>query len=142
MWKNLKSNKSLQPKRGQTAKTNSRPAKPDCRNCGACCVGPEDFGIHADLLSEDIDRLTLHYRRTHVVHSHQWYSRRFDRTMYTDRPALASKPHADGFACVAFTGRVGGPCRCKIYERRPYICRDFEPGSPECLGARKDAKLS
>ena len=30
---------------------------------------------------------------------------------------------------------------CAIYERRPTPCREFSPGSPECLVAREEAGL-
>ena len=40
--------------------------------------------------------------------------------------------------CVAAKGqgKIGKACSCSIYARRPKVCRDFEPGSADCLAAR------
>ena len=31
--------------------------------------------------------------------------------------------------------------RCRIYERRPTVCRDFEMGGSECIAERSAAQL-
>jgi Fe-S-cluster containining protein len=41
--------------------------------------------------------------------------------------------------CVGLHGRVGGPCGCTIYDRRPQNCRKYEVGSDLCLAARTEA---
>jgi Fe-S-cluster containining protein len=46
---------------------------------------------------------------------------------------------------VTGRGAEGNPClwfdpearRCRFYEHRPEVCRDFEVGSEDCLGHRK-----
>lgn len=102
----------------------------DCQSCGACCVGTVDYGHHCDLLPEDLEKLSEWYQRKHVL------NKRGDNYAH-----LAAKEHPDGFACVAFRGRVGGPCRCAIYDVRPIICQDFEPGTRRCLSCREEAGI-
>jgi Fe-S-cluster containining protein len=45
-------------------------------------------------------------------------------------------------ACAAFTGRLGGPCGCFVYERRPSVCREYEVGGQLCREARELAGLT
>lgn len=41
-----------------------------------------------------------------------------------------------GDRCRALTGEVGRWTGCSVYPVRPIVCRDCEPGDPECLIAR------
>jgi len=41
-----------------------------------------------------------------------------------------------GDRCLALVGEVGGRTGCSVYPVRPIVCRDCEPGDPECLMAR------
>jgi uncharacterized protein len=41
-----------------------------------------------------------------------------------------------GDRCVALEGVVGQRSSCKIYQRRPVVCREFAPGTKGCLAAR------
>jgi len=106
----------------------------DCQACGACCVGNLDYGYLVDLEPEDIKRLSPYYRRTHVV-----YPSPILIACGSDGNAkLATRVGFPGqFPCVAFRGRVGWPCHCVIYDKRPKICKDFPVGSEYCLEARK-----
>jgi hypothetical protein len=38
--------------------------------------------------------------------------------------------------CIALEGVVGEHTTCGIYERRPQVCRDVQPGDPGCERAR------
>ncbi len=42
----------------------------------------------------------------------------------------------EGDRCAALQGVVGEATACGIYAARPQVCRDCEPGDPECLIAR------
>ncbi len=53
----------------------------------------------------------------------------------SDAGARCMSEHMGG-RCVALRGVMGGAVRCSIYDRRPEICRQFEPGSGGCLEAR------
>lgn len=82
----------------------------DCRTCGACCKGLEvDLGFGDDIPEALVkdDRL-------------------FGLLMRTRKGR-----------CIAFRGTIGEKARCSIYEDRPQVCRDFEPGCDTCLYARR-----
>ena len=94
----------------------------DCCSCGACCcVGldvllmPDEaryFQAHSELLA-----LTLEHQR--VAAPSLWFMKK-DTTG----------------RCVALTGALGD-CYCTIYDRRPSLCRELEPGTEHCLAARR-----
>jgi Fe-S-cluster containining protein len=42
-----------------------------------------------------------------------------------------------GDRCSALDGDVGVATRCRVYEVRPLVCRDCEPGDTECAKARR-----
>ncbi len=44
---------------------------------------------------------------------------------------------ADGDRCLALTGTIGEHVACTIYTVRPIVCRDCQPGDPECHTARE-----
>ena len=93
-----------------------------CDDCGACCA--------------------QQYRPPFV----------FDEG-YDTRDDLPNDVLADLAACeeglrTAVDFRDDLPCfwltsqkRCKYYEHRPMICRDFEPGSKECQGWRDEFNI-
>lgn len=89
------------------------PVPGPCQSCGACCA-----------VSASWPRFTLE-----------------------DDAALARIPDAlvardgsgmrcSGDRCAALGGEIGRATSCTIYEARPQVCRDCEPGDPECLLAR------
>lgn len=76
------------------------------------------------------------------------YSRDWPRFTLEDDAAIALIPEAlvdpsgagmawDAGRCSALDGEVGRCVACRIYEVRPLVCRDCEPGDPECLIARR-----
>jgi hypothetical protein len=96
------------------------PADP-CRDCGACCrhmvrppfLGPDD---------PDWDRLNR--ERPDLVAGIE-----FDRRM-----RRANKDDGDDYPCLWLDRETG---RCRHYQYRPEVCRDFEPGDEDCLAARR-----
>lgn len=93
-----------------------------------------DYGYFVELYPKDVQRLSPYYQRKHVIRGSL-----FSALVFGEEDAkLATKTGSDGIiTCVAFRGRVGGPCRCSIYEMRPTACRAFNPGSRYCREARK-----
>lgn len=88
------------------------PAPPeDCRACGACCFGTPRharvWGTDYDRLGDDAESVVL------------WIE---------DKAYL----RVEGGRCEQLA-REGDGVACKIYERRPRVCRDLERGSPACL---------
>jgi len=41
--------------------------------------------------------------------------------------------------CIFLKGTVGECVSCLVYEHRPAVCREFDPGGEECLEARLEA---
>jgi Fe-S-cluster containining protein len=86
----------------------------DCQSCGACCA----------------------------------YSRDWPRFSLEDDAALARIPvrfvddaagrmRCEGERCTALLGTVGQKTACLVYDVRPIVCRDCQPGDEECLIARR-----
>jgi Fe-S-cluster containining protein len=48
----------------------------------------------------------------------------------------AGRMRSEGDRCTALAGEVGRATACTVYAVRPLVCRDCEPGDPECLLAR------
>ena len=42
----------------------------------------------------------------------------------------------EGDRCIALRGEIGQRVECEIYEYRPTVCRQFEPGSMDCRFVR------
>jgi hypothetical protein len=64
---------------------------------------------------------------------------------WMDRRRMARVPMSDmnndRSRCIGLVGDVGSACSCKIYDRRPSVCREFAPGSGDCLASRRKAGL-
>jgi len=46
-----------------------------------------------------------------------------------------------GKRCAALVGEIGGRAQCSVYAHRPLVCREFQPGSEDCLMVRRSFKL-
>jgi Fe-S-cluster containining protein len=91
----------------------------NCKNCGACCVGMRVEVTHAEFSRVD-SALAAQERLTMSTERYKRYL-----------------PVLEGSSCVALGGTVGTPdARCVIYENRPKICKDFRPGSHQCVTMR------
>ena len=105
----------------------------DCQLCGACCVqlGPDDGNAYVYLDKEEARR--MRGLGLPVVQG----------VLGSSCLGVRSHDGAGGRpACVAFTGELGGPCGCSVYEDRPSVCREFEVGGQLCRQARELAGLS
>lgn len=92
---------------------------PDCRTCGACCVG----------LSVDVywsDDVPLRMTRTDPEDSNR-VEMRHKRGRY-----IGAGP------CIALKTNPDKTCVCSIYARRPFVCRDFAVGGARCLELRQE----
>ena len=101
----------------------------DCRTCGACCKSDTSDDHYIEVTPEDEARLTKRVRRNLIV--------------LPGSKALPTKRvgRATDYACVMHIGRFGHESQCAIYERRPSVCVEFEPGSRACRIARQDIGL-
>jgi len=81
----------------------------DCTKCGACCRGFDvdlvwsDHGVPEDMTERTTDNIDL----------------------------FKMRQHKDG-SCVALCGNIGESVSCSVYENRPSVCRDFQPGNIQC----------
>lgn len=102
------------------------PAPFDCKSCGACCAYSGDVVVG---LTEPVPRAYLRSVRG-VIGYASW-----------EADTIKRMHQIDG-VCAALKGRVGEACSCKIYTRRPEVCRDFSPGTPDCNEARRAAGMA
>jgi len=100
--------------------TAPRSAAYDCRSCGTCCVVAQVIPVH---VAERVPRYLTRSVRG-VIGFASWEAEETRRMT------------CDGDRCIALRGEVGKGCRCAIYDRRPAVCRAFEPGGSACKEAR------
>jgi Fe-S-cluster containining protein len=96
--------------------------KPDCLTCGACCCA----GLDVPLWPGERDDFE---KRPHLVQLTQ-LRRVGPRLMRF----LRHTPETG--RCIALRGALGD-VYCGIYNDRPMLCREFEPGCPECYEYRR-----
>lgn len=110
---------------------------PDCRTCGACCVGGYDDGAgFADVLPVDAARMSRHVRLQLVR------GPRFG--VADDSQSLATQyvmTEELGAVCRYLAGTPGSRVSCRIYETRPRACSSFTPGGKSCREARRELGL-
>ncbi|MDF1587312.1 YkgJ family cysteine cluster protein [Marinimicrococcus flavescens] len=87
---------------------------PDCRTCGACCSYSREWPRFALESDEALARIPERFT---------------DRRLHRMR--------CDGERCSALTGEVGVRTGCAVYEVRPDVCRECQPGDDACLMARR-----
>jgi len=94
----------------------------DCCKCGSCCCDGWDVLLYP----YDVER----------------FERRPDLVKLTISAHTAGYDlrfmlkGADGKRCIALEGEIGN-VRCTIHADRPFLCRAFEMGSPECIESRQ-----
>lgn len=117
----------------------------DCTRCGVCCVYTH---ARVDLIQPKVGDEHPAPWRSYVevyfkddVNDRQELLDVFDdcgvtwNCMRMEIPEGRTQPQ-----CVALRGQLGEAVECSIYENRPTVCREFEPGSKECRDARIRAK--
>ena len=101
----------------------------DCQQCGACCVSDFDSVDYVHLREEDLDRLNADEYKQFV-----YTDATYGKTQCSMRTARDSEGNC---RCAALEGQVGKSVSCSIYERRPLVCRKFQPETAECDYARQ-----
>jgi len=92
------------------------PGQNPCLSCGACCVGLRASFYWAE--ADDAVDGGVPARLTVRVDA-------FRRAMRQGRKGR----------CLALRGTPGRRVACRIYERRPSVCRNFQPAWAEALPA-------
>jgi len=89
-----------------------------CQSCGACCAYSANWPRFTVEDDEALDAIPAE--------------------LVNDR---LSGMRCDGERCCALSGTIGQATACTIYTLRPEVCRECQPGDPECAMARRRHKL-
>jgi Fe-S-cluster containining protein len=114
----------------------------DCRACGACCVAEYNTGHYAHLTEKDAERLHGAGRLYELaeITNRSLPLLAYDEEFWAMKTEERTQDHWKLILCKAFRGKVGERCWCAIYDLRPEVCRDFEPGSEDCHWSRAEAE--
>lgn len=93
----------------------------DCQTCGACCSCFSGVVVYSAEIYKD-GKIVNEILHKNVVKNNQSSYYRLEQ---------------DNFRCKHLEGVLGENVSCNIYENRPSVCRQFEPGSKKCIEARK-----
>ena len=107
-----------------------------CNNCGLCCMhmrtppflGYSDPEWRA-LPQELKDELNTWFRYDGVL----------KRIVNSPRYDMVDMKHGDDFPCIWLNLATG---KCRHYEHRPSVCRDYEVGNESCRELRLAVKLT
>lgn len=96
----------------------------DCQLCGACCAAPWDKPYYVGLTAAE---------------ERGFQRRGLGSYVSADAHSLRTKrASASALVCACLKGNPGGKVGCMVYSVRPRACRIFEPGSEDCLEARRE----
>ena len=84
-----------------------------CQSCGACCA-----------TSAEWPRFSLESEETIAAIP----------AAYVDD--ARGRMRCVGDRCTALAGKIGVATACTVYAVRPEVCRECQPGDPECHMAR------
>ncbi|MFO0745017.1 MAG: YkgJ family cysteine cluster protein [Myxococcota bacterium] len=103
----------------------------DCQACGACCRSPR----------YNRERGIVDY--VQVFPTDVLFRLRGLRAMWTVRNGDGEwhMRLAEDGRCAVLRGEIGVHATCGIYEVRPQVCRNLEPGSDKCVAARIERGL-
>ncbi len=87
------------------------PVSFDCVSCGACCAYSKSWPAFIG----DGDSAGIPDELVDFAHE---------------------RMQCHGDRCSALVGEIGIRARCRIYEKRPLVCREFQPGSEDCIMVR------
>jgi Fe-S-cluster containining protein len=105
---------------------------PLCVDCGACCIDPFAMPTYPFLEPHEAAALTETERDDLVRLA-------FPEDPDDDQLAIRTRKDELGRCrCAALNGTIGKRVACRIYDRVPQTCTDFERGSDGCLEARRD----
>ena len=113
----------------------------DCQACGACCSHffnddlddlelPGIYGKGLSIANRDASKIPAKLVVIDIVKFH-------DTKASLQEAWLRGKRVMGRWQCRALKGTIGERCACSIYDIRPKVCREFEPGSQGCILARE-----
>jgi Fe-S-cluster containining protein len=108
-----------------------------CQQCGMCCVFYAYHPFCMPISTEGVQpprKLIQIGPNVQTKHPKLPYTSKYLRVI--DDPVWEGHRR-----CAALKGRQGEDVACSIYDERPAVCSDFDPGSPECLRIRTWGRL-
>lgn len=88
----------------------------DCISCGACCAYSDSWPVFiGDGDGAGIPAELIDFGRRRML--------------------------CHGSRCAALAGEIGRRAHCSVYRNRPLVCREFQPGSEDCLMVRRKLGL-
>jgi len=112
----------------------------DCQSCGACCVANFDTESYVHMTERDVDQFEkdgLDVQELAILSSQSLPLLVWDEDLWSLRTKVVHELGYELTVCVLLKGVLGAACRCQAYDSRPQACRDFKPGSEDCLEARE-----
>jgi len=100
-------------KRSMMSRSASAETHSPCQSCGACCAYDAEWPRFWTESDDDIALIPANL-------------------VNEEGTGMA----CDGNRCAALVGIVGEATQCAIYDRRPEVCRDCQPGDDACAMAR------
>lgn len=102
----------------------------DCITCGACCISSYPSHSYVHVSAADATLLSRGEQDELLIES---------RHPSLGKLAMRARLDSSGRSrCAALRGSAGDCVSCSVYDRRPTVCRKFEPGSYACDAARKE----
>jgi Fe-S-cluster containining protein len=119
----------------------------NCTDCGACCTPALNTDRFCDLSEEDLETFSPQFLETNAVFTSILESimdPRMPPAALRTKPLEAKSGPCKGHSFTACAMLVGSPMhkvRCKIYEKRPQVCRQAViPGTRGCRAIRRHVK--
>ncbi len=120
----------------------------DCQSCGACCatgqlveIGHRDRRRLGARVKVDVvgDKKTAGFKQVlraiiRLGGGDVLARIRLSMGAWTGAMLMPKRPGT--LRCAQLRGRVGRDVSCAVYKNRPTVCRQFRPGSGECLEIR------
>lgn len=103
----------------------------DCVRCGACCISDYESVDYVHMLEEDVEQLSEEEQERYVYTEETFGSPQHSMKTCYDK--------IGNCRCKALKGVIGQDVSCAIYDRRPNVCRNFQPGTDVCDYARQIA---
>jgi len=123
-------------------------ARPNCLTCGVCCCSLDGEDPFCEVTEADIAKLGAWARRNvdefglidFVMLKLRGGDPETCGAIKTKDMVMKSGPLRGKRArvCIALSGSLLGKVRCRVYEKRPEVCRHaVRAGDPTCLQLRR-----
>lgn len=121
---------------------------PSCTECGACCVSASDQNVFCDLTEQEAAALSPQFKSANVRtlsllaviigrsqgRNTPWYALRTKWLLSRAGPLKGIEANV----CCMLQGSLLHKVRCRIYDKRPSVCRTaVKPGDRACKKLRR-----